>query len=89
MSRPLTTDESGFCYRIWEAMLGGNTTLYVNASRRIRCFVDEERKRMKDAGESPLVRNPFDSVNAAQQSEAESQLRATPDGVNNEKAVTV
>lgn len=88
MMSALTPDENAVCYRIWAAMLAGNTTPYGSASKRIRRFVDEERKRMKDASESPLARNPFDSVNAAQQSEVESQLRATPDGVSSEKAVT-
>jgi len=65
-------DENAVCFRIWEAMTSGDSAPYIDASDRIRGFIDEERCRMIAEGASPLSRNPFDSASAARQPEIEA-----------------
>ncbi len=67
----MTTDEQAACHRIWQTMLGGDSAPYIEASERIRGFIDDARLRMIAKGESPMSRNPFES--ASRQPEAEAQ----------------
>jgi len=75
----MTADEQAQAFRIWQSMLDGDSSPYIAASERVRAFIDDERRRMRAAGESPTARNPFDG--AAQQPEAQTDPLAAPDHV--------